>query len=137
MPAGISLTTWQDKAQILDDRLNLLLRNGATGFLLVFLVLALFLELRLALWTSLGIPVSFLGALWLMPWLEVSINEVSLFAFILVLGIVVDDAIVVGENIYTHQERRKEGLRAAIDGAQEISKPVIFAVLTSIAAFIP
>ena len=137
VPAGISLTTWQDQAQILDDRLNLLLRNGATGFLLVFLVLALFLEFRLALWTSLGIPISFLGALWLMPGLDVSINEVSLFAFILVLGIVVDDAIVVGENIYTHQERHRDGLRGAIEGAQEISVPVIFAVLTSVAAFVP
>ena len=137
LPAGVSLTTWQDQAQILDDRLSLLLRNGTTGFLLVFLVLALFLDFRLALWTSLGIPISFLGALWLMPGLEVSINEVSLFAFILVLGIVVDDAIVVGENIYTHQEQHHEGLRGAIEGAQEISVPVIFAVLTSVAAFVP
>ncbi|HJN43326.1 MAG TPA: efflux RND transporter permease subunit [Vicinamibacterales bacterium] len=137
MPAGISLTTWQDQAEVLDERLSLLLRNGATGFVLVFLVLALFLELRLAVWTSLGIPISFLGALWLMPGLDVSINVMSLFAFILVLGIVVDDAIVVGENIYTHQERHGEGLRGAIEGAQEISVPVIFAVLTSVAAFLP
>ena len=137
MPVGISLTTWQDQAQILDDRLSLLLRNGATGFVLVFIVLALFLELRLALWTCLGIPISFLGALWFMPGLDVSINEISLFAFILVLGIVVDDAIVVGENIYTHQERHGEGRRGAIEGAQEISVPVIFAVLTTVAAFVP
>ncbi|MEE2636006.1 MAG: efflux RND transporter permease subunit [Acidobacteriota bacterium] len=137
LPAGIKLTTWQDQAQILDDRLTLLLRNGSTGFVLVFLVLALFLELRLALWTSLGIPVSFLGALWIMPGLEASINEISLFAFILVLGIVVDDAIVVGENIFTHQERHGQGLRGAIEGAKEISVPVAFAVLTSVAAFVP
>ena len=137
MPAGVSLTTWQDQAEVLDDRLSLLLRNGATGFALVFLVLALFLDLRLALWTCLGIPISFLGALWLMPGLDVSINVMSLFAFILVLGIVVDDAIVVGENIYTHQERHGEGLRGAIEGAQEISVPVIFAVLTTVAAFVP
>jgi multidrug efflux pump subunit AcrB len=137
MPVGIALTTWQDQAQILDDRLSLLLRNGATGFVLVFLILALFLEFRLALWTSLGIPISFLGALWMMPGLEVSINEISLFAFILVLGIVVDDAIVVGENIYTHQERHGDGVRGAIEGAQEISVPVIFAVLTTVAAFVP
>ena len=137
MPAGIQLTTWQDEAQILDSRLSLMLRNGATGFVLVFVVLALFLELRLAMWTSLGIPISFFGALWLMPGFEVSINEISLFAFILVLGIVVDDAIVVGENIHTHQERHGEGLRGAIEGAQEISTPVIFAVLTTVAAFVP
>ena len=137
MPAGISLTTWQDQARILDDRLTLLLRNGATGFVLVFLVLALFLDLRLAVWTSLGIPISFLGAIWLMPALDVSINQISLFAFILVLGIVVDDAIVVGENVHTHQERHGEGLRGAIEGAQEISVPVTFAVLTTVAAFLP
>ena len=89
------------------------------------------------MWTSLGIPISFFGALWLMPGFEVSINEISLFAFILVLGIVVDDAIVVGENIHTHQERHGEGLRGAIEGAQEISTPVIFAVLTTVAAFVP
>jgi len=137
MPTGISLTTWQNQAAILDDRLTLLVRNGATGFVLVFLMLALFLDLRLAVWTSLGIPISFLGALWLMPWLDVSINQISLFAFILVLGIVVDDAIVVGENIYTHQERHGEGLRGAIEGAQEISVPVTFAVLTTVVAFLP
>lgn len=137
MPPGVTLTTWQDESQILQDRLSLMLRNGTTGFILVFVVLALFLDLRLALWTSLGIPISFFGALWLMPGLDVSINEISLFAFILVLGIVVDDAIVVGENIYSHQERHGEGLRGAIEGAQEISTPVIFAVLTSVAAFVP
>lgn len=137
MPDGISLTTWQDEAKILDDRLALLLRNGASGFVLVFVVLALFLDLRLALWTSLGIPFSFFGALWLMPGLEVSINEISLFGFILVLGILVDDAIVVGENIRSHQERRGEGLRGSIEGAQEVSTAVIFAVLTTVAAFVP
>ena len=137
MPVGLTLTTWQDQAQILDDRLTLLLRNGITGFVLVFLVLTLFLDLRLAAWTGLGIPISFLGALWLMPWLDVSINGISLFAFILVLGIVVDDAIVVGENICTHQERHGEGRRGAIEGAQEIAVPVVFAVLTTVAAFLP
>ena len=96
---GISLTIWQNQARILNDRLSLMLRNGLTGFGLVFLVLALFLELRLAFWVSLGIPISFLGALMLMPGLDVTANVVSTFAFILVLGIVVDDAIIVGENI--------------------------------------
>ncbi len=137
MPDGISLTTWQDEAKILDDRLALLLRNGASGFVLVFVLLALFLDLRLALWTSLGIPFAFFGALWLMPGLEVSINEISLFGFILVLGILVDDAIVVGENVRSHQERHGEGLRGAIEGAQEVSTAVVFAVLTTVAAFVP
>ena len=137
LPDGISITVWQDSSQILRSRLTLMFRNGLTGFALVFVLLALFLELRLAVWVSLGIPISFLGAIALLPWLDVSINDISSFAFILVLGIVVDDAIIVGENIFTHQERHGDGLRGAIDGAQEISKPVVFAVLTTVAAFSP
>ena len=134
---GISLTIWQDTAKMLSARLSLMLRNGATGFALVFIVLALFLDLRLALWVSLGIPISFLGAMALMPTLDVSINIMSLFAFVTVLGIVVDDAIIVGENIFRHQEEHGDGLRGSIEGAQEIHKPVIFAVLTTVAAFMP
>mgnify|MGYP001328817023 FL=1 len=137
VPAGIALTVWQDSAKLLNARLSLMLRNGATGFLLVFLVLTLFLELRLAVWVSLGIPISFLGALAMMPGLDVSINVMSLFAFVVVLGIVVDDAIIVGENIYRHQEEHGNGLRGSIKGGQEIAKPVIFAVLTTVAAFMP
>ena len=137
LPDGISLTIWQDQAEVLNARLTLMLRNGATGFALVFIVLALFLELRLAFWVSLGIPISFLGAIALMPGLDVSVNVISLFAFILVLGIVVDDAIIVGENIHRHQEESGKGLRGAIEGAREIGKPVTFAVLTTVAAFMP
>ena len=137
VPAGVALTVWQDSAKLLNARLSLMLRNGATGFLLVFLVLTLFLELRLAVWVSLGIPISFLGALAMMPGLDVSINVMSLFAFVVVLGIVVDDAIIVGENIYRHQEEHGNGLRGSIKGGQEIAKPVIFAVLTTVAAFMP
>jgi multidrug efflux pump subunit AcrB len=137
VPEMISLTIWQDTAQMLSERLSLMLRTGATGFVLVFITLALFLDLRLALWVSLGIPVAFLGAIALMPTLDVSINIMSLFAFVTVLGIVVDDAIIVGENIFRHQELHGEGLRASIEGAQEIAKPVTFAVLTTVAAFTP
>ena len=137
LPDGLSLTIWQDSAQELTAQLSLMLRTGATGFVLVFIALALFLDLRLALWVSLGIPISFLGAVALMPTLDVSINMMSLFAFVLVLGIVVDDAIIVGENIFRHQEDHGDGLRGSIEGAQEISKPVIFAVLTTVAAFTP
>jgi multidrug efflux pump subunit AcrB len=137
MPEGLSLTVWQNQADMLDARLSLLIRNGLGGFVLVFVSLALFLDLRLAFWTSLGIPISFLGAIWLMPMLDVSVNVMSLFAFILVLGIVVDDAIVMGENIHTHQQRHGQGLKGAIEGAREISTPIIFAVLTTIAAFTP
>ena len=137
LPAGLSLTIWQDSARGLSGQLSLMLRNGATGFVLVFIALALFLDLRLALWVSVGIPISFLGAIALMPTLDVSINMMSLFAFVTVLGIVVDDAIIVGENIFRHQEDHGDGLRGSIEGAQEISKPVIFAVLTTVAAFSP
>ncbi|MEM7480790.1 MAG: efflux RND transporter permease subunit [Acidobacteriota bacterium] len=137
MPAGISLTAWQDDSQILRSRLGLLVRSGRAGFVLVFLTLALFLRLKLAGWTTLGIPISFLGAVALMPVFDLSINLISLFAFIIVLGIVVDDAIVVGENIYSEFEGGKEGLQAAVDGAHRVAKPVTFAILTSVAAFAP
>jgi multidrug efflux pump subunit AcrB len=137
MPAGIELTPWQDSTRILEGRRDLLLRNGATGLTLVFIGLALFLRFRLAFWVAVGLLISFMGAIWLMPALGVTINLISLFAFILVLGIVVDDAIIAGENIYTHQHRHGQGLRGSIEGAQEISKPVIFAVLTTVAAFAP
>ena len=137
LPEGISLTIWLNEADGLNDRLTLMLRNGAAGFVFVFVLLALFLELRLALWVSLGIPISFLGAVALMPSFGVSVNIISLFAFVVVLGIVIDDAIVVGENICRHQEEHGEGLRGAIEGAREIAKPVTFAVLTTVAAFMP
>ena len=137
LPEGIKLTVWSDSSRVLNDRLELMVRNGRMGFALVFLVLALFLKLRLAFWVALGIPVSFLGTFALMPALDASINLISLFAFIIVLGIVIDDAIIVGENVYRHHQMGKRGVRAAIDGAKEVCIPVIFAVLTSIAAFSP
>jgi multidrug efflux pump subunit AcrB len=136
-PEGIHYTVWQDDARILRGRMNLLLKNGLSGFVLVFICLALFLRLRLAFWVTLGIPISFLGTLWLMPALGLSINLLTLFAFIVVLGIVVDDAIVVGESIYTEQDRVGRGLEASILGVQRIHTPVIFAVLTSVVAFTP
>ncbi len=137
MPEGISLTVWADYSRVLEGRLDLMLRNGRLGFILVFVILALFLRLRLAFWVALGIPISFFGAIWLMPGMGASINVISLFAFIVVLGIVVDDAIIVGENVYSHFQRGSRGLQAAIEGAREVSVPVTFAVLTSIAAFSP
>ncbi|MEE8585223.1 MAG: efflux RND transporter permease subunit, partial [Acidobacteriota bacterium] len=137
MPEGIQLTTWQDDSKVLKSRLELLARNGLQGLLLVLLILTLFLRLGLALWVSLGIPISFLGTLWLMPWLDVSINLMSLFAFIVVLGILVDDAIVVGEGIYSSQRKGLFGIEAARKGAQRVAIPVIFGVLTTVAAFSP
>ena len=137
LPEGVSLTVWQDSGKILGHRVSQMLRTGFAGFALVFLVLALFLELRLAVWVSVGIPISFLGAIALMPGLDVSVNEISLFAFVIAIGIVVDDAIVVGENVYRHQEELDDGIHGAIEGAYEIAKPVTFAVLTGVAAFSP
>jgi len=137
LPEGIKLALFMDMSEFLKSRLDLLERNGMLGFILVFIILAVFIRLRLAFWVSLGIPISFLGAFWLMPAFDISINMISLFAFILVLGIVVDDAIIVGENIHTTQQRMGRAVEGAIEGAYEVSTPVVFAVLTTMAAFFP
>jgi multidrug efflux pump subunit AcrB len=137
MPAGVTLTPWNDFSRILQSRLDLMIKSARNGYILVFIILALFLKLRLAWWVSLGIPISFLGALWLLPTLDVTINMISLFAFIVVLGIVVDDAIIIGENIYQKHEKGVTGYEGSSRGAKEVAVPVIFGVLTTIAAFSP
>ncbi len=137
LPAGVTLTTWQDDTLLLRSRRDLLLRNGQQGFILVLLILALFLQARVAIWVAAGVPIALLGSLWLIPSFDVSINMLSLFAFLIVLGILVDDAIVTGENIYRHQQRGGDPVDAAIRGTQEITTPVIFGVLTTMAAFAP
>ena len=137
LPEGMSLQMWQDRSVHFKGRTELLLRNAATGLLLVFGILLLFLRWRLAFWVSLGIPISFMGALWMLPHVGGSINMISMFAFILVLGIVVDDAIVVGENVHAQHRMGNHGLSGAILGAQEVAKPVIFAVLTTVVTFMP
>ena len=137
MPAGIAMTTWRDRSEIYRGRMNLLLKNGIIGGLLVFGCLTIFLQLRLAFWVALGIAISFTGAFWILPQFGVSLNMISLFAFIVSLGLVVDDAIVVGENIFAHRELRKRAQQAATDGALEVAAPVTFAVLTTVVAFLP
>ncbi|VAX01711.1 Acriflavin resistance protein [hydrothermal vent metagenome] len=137
LPNGLEMNIWQDRSEFFQSRLSLLLRNAITGLLLVFGILVLFLRVRLALWVTLGIPISFMGALWLLPNLDGSINMISMFAFILVLGIVVDDAIIIGESIYAEHGKGHYGLEGAIRGVKKVSTPVIFAVLTSIVAFAP
>ncbi|MCS6971204.1 MAG: efflux RND transporter permease subunit [Planctomycetes bacterium] len=137
MPAGVSLGLWLDNSAWLKQRLELLTRNALQSLLLVLAILALFLGLRLALWVAMGIPVAFLGAIALMPALGVSVNMVSLFAFILVLGIVVDDAIIVSEEIYHRHQLREGGLAAAVRGTRRVMVPVVFSVLTTVAAFVP
>lgn len=137
LPEGIELAMWQDSSVYFKSRIDLLVENAVGGLLLLFAILMVFLRLRLSFWVSLGIPISFMGAFWLLPMFDGSINMISLFAFILVLGIVVDDAIIVGENIFTHQRAGNPGLKGAIAGAQEVASPVIFAVLTTMVMFSP
>ncbi len=137
LPQGIKLTLWKSWADLLDQRLDLMLRNGYMGLILVFLVLALFLKFRLAWWVALGIPTAFLGAIWLLPFFGTSINMMSLFGFIVVLGIMVDDAIVVSENIYHHAQAGEKGIEASRKGTYEVMLPVLLAVMTTIAAFMP
>ncbi|MFB0969636.1 MAG: efflux RND transporter permease subunit, partial [Pseudomonadales bacterium] len=137
LPEGVELTVWNDNSLILKERLDTLLNSARQGFFMVLLLLALFLRPRLAFWVSLGVPVAFLGALFLVSSLGLSIDAISLFGFILVLGILVDDAIVVGENVYSNQQRGGSFLDGAIKGTQQVSVPVIFGVLTTVAAFMP
>jgi len=137
LPDGITINTWQDRSEMFKSRLDLLVRSALMGLALVFCLLVLFLRLRLALWVSVGIAVSFMGALLVLPYFDGSINMISMFAFVLVLGIVVDDAIIVGENIFSQHRKGIFGLQAAIAGAQDVARPVIFAVLTTVVAFMP
>lgn len=138
LPEGLSITVWEDSAQTLRDRLTILYSNGFSGFLLVFGVLALFLRFQIALWVALGVPLSILGALLCFPAFDISIDVISLFAFIMALGLLVDDAIVVGENVHRLQEENPEALlEASVQGTSEVTVPVIFGVLTTVAAFAP
>jgi len=137
LPVGVEITTWFDRSLYLESRIDLLTRNASYGLLLVFLCLTLFLDLRLAIWTTMGIPISFMGAFWLLAMFGVSVNMISLFALIIVLGIVVDDAIVVGENIYQYRQHGMDGVKAAIVGVREMAAPVTFAIFTTVVAFMP
>ena len=137
LPEGVKLTVWNDGSQLLRGRLDTLLNSARQGFLMVLILLALFLRPRLAFWVSVGVPVAFLGALFLISVLGLSIDGISLFGFILVLGILVDDAIVVGENVYSEQKKSGKLLEGAVIGTQQVSVPVIFGVLTTMTAFMP
>ncbi len=137
LPARVSLALWEDDTSFLSSRLSLLTRNAYIGLILVFLCLMLFLNVRLAFWTAIGIPISFLGAFWMIPHFGVTINMMSLFAFIMVLGLVVDDAIVVGENIFSYRQEGLDRVDAAIKGVREMCWPVVAAVLTTVFAFVP
>lgn len=136
-PEGINLYTWNDESISIRGRLSTLTWSLIQGSVLVFLLLGLFLQPRLAFWIVVGIPVSFAGGVILMPWFGVTANVMSVFGYIVVLGLVVDDAIVTGENIYSKVQSGMDPLEASIRGAQEVTVPVTFGVLTSVVAFLP
>jgi multidrug efflux pump subunit AcrB len=137
LPAGVKLETWIDLPQYLEGSLDRMMDNIINGALLVFVVLSLFLRMKVAFWVMVGLPICFLGALWLMPTWPVTINTMSLFGFIIVLGIVVDDAIIIGESAYTRIRSHGHTLDNVIKGAHRVAIPATFGVLTTIAAFAP
>ncbi|WP_246021674.1 efflux RND transporter permease subunit [Alteraurantiacibacter aquimixticola] len=137
LPPGIEYAIWDDTSELFDDRLSMLLKNAVIGLILVLAALTLFLDVRLAFWTAAGIGATFIGAIYVVELFGSSINMMSLFGFIIALGLVVDDAVVVGENIYAERERGRSGTGASIAGAQRVVVPVIFAVATTVVAFSP
>ena len=137
LPEGLSMSVWADDSAVTKGRLELLSRNGLQGLFLVLLSLWLFMNLRLAFWVAVGLVVALLGGLWILDLYGGTLNMITMFAFIMALGMLVDDAIVVGENIYSHWRRGKPPVQAAIDGASEVAVPVIGAVSTTVAAFVP
>ena len=137
MNKDIDLALWGDLSNLVRDRIDLMLRNGFQGITLVFIALALFLNFRLAFWVAIGIPISFMAAFLVLNVFDQTVNMISLFAFIMTLGILVDDAIIVGENIYSHYNRNKSPSAAVIDGLKEVGGPVVMAVSTTVVAFMP
>jgi multidrug efflux pump subunit AcrB len=137
LPPDLEMAVWGDISTMVEGRIDLMLRNGLQGIALVFIALALFLNLRLAFWVAFGIPISFMAAFMVLSGFDQTINMISLFAFIMTLGILVDDAIIVGENVYSHYSRGKTPTAAVIDGLKEVGGPVVMAVSTTVVAFSP
>jgi len=137
LPPGVSWKITDNRADAYRDRLGLLIENGALGLLLVLILLGVFLQYRLAFWVTIGMLTSFIGTILLLPMLGVSINMISMFAFLVALGIVVDDAIVVGENVYEYRERGMSTMDAAVQGVKDVAVPVTFGVVTNCVAFAP
>ena len=137
LPKGVEITVWNDDSQTYAERLNLLLKNGLLGLALVFIALAVFLQIRLASWVVVGLLTSGIGAFAVMITLDLAINAMSLFSFVLAVGIIVDDAIIVSESIHHERMQGAGGVAAAIRGAKRVRGPLTFAVLTSIVAFVP
>jgi len=137
LPPGVQWRIDSNNAQDYRERLNLLIENGILSIFIVLGILSLFLQLRLAFWVMAGMAISFIGSLLFLPPIGVTINMISMFGFLVAIGLVVDDAIVVGENIYTHRQTEKTRLTASIRGARGMAAPVTFAILTNIVAFVP
>jgi len=137
LPANISIDAWLDTSFYVRGRLDMMERNMIQGAVLVLIILTLFMRLRVAFWVMLGLPVAFLGAFLLMPYLGVTMNMLSMFGLILVLGIVVDDAIVIGESAYAEIQDKGHSLKNVVIGAQRVAVPATFGVLTTVAAFAP
>jgi len=142
-PKTIETKIWNDESQVINDRLSLMIKNAITGILLVLIMLALFLNIKVAIWVAIGIPIAFAGALFLMGPLvsDYSLNVLTTFGFIVVLGIVVDDAIVIGENVYSYKQKYKgidnDPVKTTIIATQNVALPATFGVLTTVAAFFP
>ena len=137
LPAGVGITIWNDEAQVYEERRDLLIESGLAGLMLVLVTLALFMQLHLAFWVAVGIAVSVIGAAVAMLFFGISLNSFSLFGIVIVIGLVVDDAVVVAESIHLERSRNPSGVLAAIRGTRRVTKPLIFAVLTTMAAFAP
>ncbi len=137
MPAGINIEWWGDASYLLKGRVEMMLKNLIAGAALVFLILTLFLRLKLAFWVMVGLLIAFMGAVWALPALGVTINLISLFGFLIVLGIVVDDAIIMGESAYTEIRQHGHSVDNVVSGVQKVAVPATFGVLTTIAAFLP
>ncbi|MDX1604488.1 MAG: efflux RND transporter permease subunit, partial [Salinimicrobium sediminis] len=137
LPPGVSYRIDSNRAEDYRERLSLLTENGFLAIIIVLIILTLFLEYKLAFWVMMGMTISFIGGIIFLPLMGVSINMISMFGFLVVLGIVVDDAIVVGENIHEYRQKGFSTIDAAIKGTKDVSKPVIFSILTTIIAFVP
>ncbi|MBU1240843.1 efflux RND transporter permease subunit, partial [Myxococcota bacterium] len=137
LPQGIKASITRDHSKVYRERMDLLMKNGIMGLVLVLVLLGLFLEPRLAFWVAMGIPVSFMGSFIILPFFGFSINIITMFAFIVALGIVVDDAIVVGEQVFTYRQEGMKWLDAAVNGAKDVAMPVVFSILTNVVTFLP
>ncbi len=137
LPPDVKYRTDSNRAADYRERLSLLTENGILAIVIVLIILTLFLEYRLAFWVMMGMTVSFIGGIILLPLIGISVNMISMFGFLVVLGIVVDDAIVVGENVYEYRQKGLSPMEAAIAGTKDVSFPVIFSIVTTIIAFVP